>query len=452
MKKKYRLKSIILGLCGLSLFSCKTEMTDISTENKFEYEMAKLTNQSELDSFSTRGDGNIVDWQLSKEFAELWLEEAVAAGEYPENCVLWDIPIAVYDTYQNIKYYEFRVTSDNRAIACIVGAATKDYSCPIVYQALCENGYSDEISELYYSGKLNKNELPRIVDNGYPNVVFGVITGSMEKSDGFEHFIDPETGDSVAESDITWVASYDDMEKIFPELLDDEMDKMKMEELIALYKNDGKKFWEMAVANKGHIGDFAVRGGSKRTELDKIYVKKVTDENGGKIHNYRACGPTAEGFILDYLQQNYAVNVSWSSMDYDKKKGSLYSLLGTGNNLVAGFVNFLGEDGDSVTLPSAIGKAVYYHSGYKATESGYAYPKIAIENNLPGISLRTFGDGGMHYRAVIAYKTNGWWAFSWPSFKILDLIDCNNDISKKEGMWETYIPVHHFKNWNIEKK
>lgn len=52
--------------------------------------------------------------------------------------------------------------------------------------------------------------LPRIVDNGYPNVVFGVIQE-----------------DSV-------------------------------EELIANYKKEGEKFWELAVANKGHIGDFAV--------------------------------------------------------------------------------------------------------------------------------------------------------------------------------------------------
>lgn len=54
----------------------------------------------------------------------------------------------------------------------------------------------------------------------------------------------------------------------------------------------------------------------------------------------------------------------------------------------------------------------------------------------------------MHYRAVIAYKNNGWGSFSWPSFKILDLVDCDD---KEKGMWETYIPVHHLMNWNIVK-
>lgn len=84
----------------------------------------------------------------------------------------------------------------------------------------------------------------------------------------------------------------------------------------------------------------------------------------------------------------------------------------------------------------------------------YPYEKyedfyFSIENNLPGISLRTFGSGGMHYRSVIAYKNNGWGPFSWASFKILDLIDCDD---KEKGMWETYVPVHHLMNWNIVKK
>ena len=84
----------------------------------------------------------------------------------------------------------------------------------------------------------------------------------------------------------------------------------------------------------------------------------------------------------------------------------------------------------------------------------YPYEKyedfyFSNENNLPGISLRAFGSGGMHYRSVIAYKNNGWGPFSWTSFKILDLVDCDD---KEKGMWETYVPVHHLMNRNIVKK
>ena len=39
----------------------------------------------------------------------------------------------------------------------------------------------------------------------------------------------------------------------------------------------------------------------------------------------------------------------------------------------------------------------------------------------------------MHYRAVIAYKNNGWGPFSWPSFKILDLVDCDDKEKRNVG-------------------
>ena len=449
MKKSNLIKFLSFVFSILVFFSCKTQIDNNSLHEKFLYEMSKLSNQAELDALITKGNDNIIDWQLSREFAELWLQESIAADEYPVESSLWDIPVAVYDSNENIKYYEFRVTYENNVIAYIVGAATKDYSSPIIYQTLCNDRYADEISELYYSGKLSKNMLPRIVDNGYPNVVFGIIDDYSEQDIKFEYFINPETGDIISEEDIDTLASYEEIQEIFPELFEDAISKEKIEELINNYKKDGEKFWELAIANKGHIGDFAVRGSSKRTALEKSYVKKVTDSNDNQICNYGACGPTAEGFVLDYLQLNYSVNTSWSSIGFSDKKKSLYELMNTGTNLIAEIVTLAGEDGNSVTLPQDIGKAVSYHSKYKATISSYAYPNVAIENNLPGISLRTFGSGGMHYRAVIAYKNNGWGPFSWPSFKILDLVDCTD---KENGMWETYIPVHHLKNWNIEKK
>lgn len=448
--KKTKLKNyLFLLFVGLISFSCKSEIENHSESEKLSYEMSKLSSQAELDALITKGNDKIVDWQLSREFAELWLQESIDAGEYPCDSVLWDIPVAVYDSDENIKYYEFRVTYENKVIAYIVGSATTDYSCPVVYQTLCKDGYADSISELYYSGKLNENELPRIVDNGYPNVVFGVINDNSEKNVHFEYFMKPENGEVILEDDIDSLATYEEIQKMFPELFEDDISKEKIQELINNYKKDGEKFWELAVANKGHIGDFAVRGSSKRTELEKSYIKKVTDKNSKHICNYGACGPTADGFVLDYLQENYSVYSSWSSMGYSNKKASLYKLMNTGNGLIADVVSLVGQDGDSVTVPSDIGNAVSSHSNYKASLSAYSYPKAAIENNLPGISLRTFGDGGMHYRPVIAYKNNGWGPFSWPSFKILDLVDCTD---KENGMWETYIPIHHLMNWNIVRK
>ena len=59
------------------------------------------------------------------------------------------------------------------------------------------------------------------------------------------------------------------------------------------------------------------------------------------------------------------------------------------------------------------------------------------------------GNGFAHYRPVIAYENKGWWIFTWPAFKILDLADCSN---KRNGSWETYIPVYHFANYNVVRK
>lgn len=318
-----------------------------------------------------------------------------------------------------------------------------------MYQTFCNDEYADNIADLYYSGKLNENELPRIVDNGYPNVVFGVINEDNVENINFEYFMNPKSGDYVLTEEIDTIANYEELKKLFPELFEEGLDRRKIEELIANYKKEGEKFWELAVANKGHICDFAVRGSSKRTELDTKYVKKVTDRNSKHIANYGACGPTADGFVLDYLQYNFSVKNTWSSKSYYEKASALYKSLKTGDNWIADIVNWVGQDGGSVTLPHNIGNAVSEYSDYKASLSVYNYPKTAIENNLPGISLRTFGNGGMHYRPVIAYKNNGWGPFSWPSFKILDLVDCTD---KEKGTWETYIPVHHLMNWNIVKK
>lgn len=449
MIKSNLLKYVFFSLSLFTIISCKAKEDDAFDQDKLYYEMSKLSSQTELDALIVKGNDNIVDWQLSREFAELWLQESIDAGEYPVNSSLWDIPVAVYDTNENIKYYEFRVTYENKVIAYIVGAATKDFSSPIVYQTFCKNGYADDISELYYSGKLNANELPRIVDNGYPNVVFGVIQENSVENVNFDYFVKPETGETVEVEEIESLANYEELKEIYPELFEDTISSEKLEELISNYESEGEQFWELAVANKGHIGDFAVRGSSKRTELSSEYVKNVTKRNGNQIANYGACGPVADGFVLDYLQYNYTVKDSWSSKNSDEKRKSLYTLLKTGNNAIAGIVNLVGEDGSSVTLPENIGNAISAHSKYKVSLSTYNYPKYSIESNLPGISLRTFGDGGMHYRPVIAYKKNGWGPFSWPSFKILDLVDCDD---KEKGMWETYIPVHHIMNWNVVKK
>ena len=441
-----------IGLCAL--FSCSADIGEnAGAISKVEYEMGRLASVAELDAIATRGDDSIVDWQLSREFAELRLESSISAGEYPADAELWEIPIAIYDAEGNIEFYEFRVVSKGKVIAYITGTATKKYNCPILYQSLCD-GCADEIAELYDSGRLSADELPRKVDNGYPRYVFGVMQETRGAAGGFDSFVNPKTGNEIEKDDITYVASYEELIEKYPELFSAEIDDEKMRALIAADNENGRKFWQMAVANKGHIADFATRGGSKRTALEEKNIEKaiLVMEKEGYSHmtDYGACGPVAAGFVLDYLQANYSVHPSWKKLTtkQDKRK-ALYDKMNTGGNWIAGIVDFIGEDGDSVTLPSDIGKAISHYSDYEVSLSGYAYPKSAINDNLPGISLRTFGEGGMHYRVVVAYDQDGWWAFSWPYMKILDLVDCAD---RQWGSWEAYIPVQHLLCWNVSRK
>ena len=113
MKKSKILKLVILCIVELGFYSCNVEPNNDVAYDKLSYEMSKLSSQSELDSLIKRGDDNIVNWQLSREFAELWLQESIDTGKYPNDSSLWEIPVAIYDSNENIKYYEFRVTCGN---------------------------------------------------------------------------------------------------------------------------------------------------------------------------------------------------------------------------------------------------------------------------------------------------------------------------------------------------
>ena len=60
-----------LVLSVFALFSCKVSLNNHDETTNYDttrinYEMSKLTNEAELDFLITRGDDNIVDWQLSK--------------------------------------------------------------------------------------------------------------------------------------------------------------------------------------------------------------------------------------------------------------------------------------------------------------------------------------------------------------------------------------------------
>jgi len=445
MKQLFKLFSLLYVVCLLSACNHKDNIqTNSVTLNKPSYEIEKLTSKSELDGLSIRGDDDIVDWQLSKEFVQLWLEYGIERGDYPVNSELMELPILIYNTDKEIQFYEFRVVSDGTIVAAITGTARKSYGCPVAFESL-SNGYYDKISQLCSDGRLLQEDVVRIVDNGYPSYVVGVSNRTKNVQEEFDIFINPNTGERVEAEDITPAQTYLDVYKKYPELVPEDLNKDKMNALVATYYEQADSFWKAALENKNHIADFAVRGDSKNPRNSLSGLNNVKKYGHGHnsytpVVNYGPCGMVAAGFVLDYLDANKGPFAEWRNLPYYTKR----------EQALRREINpYDWGNGQESCSGTDISNAIKRYSDYRLLISGYSVPKDAINNDLPGISLRVFGPGFAHYRPVIAYEQNGWWAFSWTKMKILDLVDCSDKIN---GSWETYTPIHHLACWNVAKK
>ena len=448
-----KLSVILVSVLLCLMVSCEQNVSTNKSLSSYEWEIETLTSESELNLLLSKGDENIVDWQLSKEFAELWLIYGQESGEYPPTAELLPIPIAVYSSNGDIRYYEFRIVDKDELVGSIVGAATKDYGCPIVFEGK-SSGYSADLKKLYDEGKLTNEDLPRIVDDGYPSVVVGRTTLTKGVSGDFNEYINLESGETVPKCEIKEIASYDEAKENYPELFEglDAEDIAKMEAEIAKYNKDASMFWDVAESSKGNVLAGISRGTAKNDittlwdyENDVVNHKgnrmeNYWDWNGTKkINNYGPCGSVAEGFVLDYLHSN-GLAPKWMD-SYNKNK-----ILRDG----------LGVTGIGAVLPHKMGSVLSRYSDYYLYTSACICPEKAINNGLPGINLRLVKPsnikGGAHYRPVIGYKKPGWFIFKWWQIQVLDLIDCESSDERENGRWETYIPIYHFWTWNVWKQ
>ncbi len=442
-----------------------------------------LTSKEELDAYSfefVRDD--VVDWTLARDFAVLWLADSISSEEFPEDSVLMDLPIPIYSPDGRIRYYEFRVISSGEVTGYITAAAVKDFPCPVLYHSRF-SGYADRIDAAVralaasepssesdasecLSDALEGGIAIRMVDNGYPNVALGFCENDSA-APVFKWFADLNGMRMADASDLAHMVSYYDFIMAHPELADEAAGGLKAKSACDDLKREAALFWDVAERNRGLVAKEAAASvaqrhfksgflsvkfaSSLRTSIDKEMIYKAFHVSGDSWHvaNYGACGAVSAGFVLDYLQANYSVNASWRTMpDFDAKKEGLYKTMYIGYTYVGDVVDMIGET-DAVTLPTDIGNAIRHFSDYKLAVSPYAYPKVSINSNLPGISLRTFSTGGMHYRNVIAYRETGWGPFKWPEFKILDLVD---SADFRNGSWETFMPAYHLMNWNVVRK
>lgn len=441
---------ILCGIVACVLTGCSEQQETNSQANNtcnIEREFELLSSEAELNALLTRSSEGIVDWELSKEIAQMQLDSFIEDGEYPESSELWKLPIGIYNQDGEIRYYEFRIVNEGEVIAAIAVNAQETLGGPIAY-VFSMTGYFDSLMELYDNGSLSENEIPRIVDNIYPNYVVAASQITKSGSISVEKLISPENGDVVETVDC--LITTEEFMNENPDLFSEEEKAEKLEE-ISNYRLETADFWKSAKENKGSLGNMVFRGGSKkeRKEVDSKNIQNAINHCGEIIgwnkasHSrpigYGACGATASGFILDYLYEKDKNLTEWDNIrPWKARKDALRVALSI-------------ADGSSITWPWNLSGAVSKYSNYKVVSTSF-WPKTSINNNIPGISLRALKftswddlTGGFHYRNVVAYKEEGWWIFKWKYIKILDGNNCENG-------WEAYNPFWHVSSYDVVKK
>ena len=447
-KQKFIIACTLSSLLSFFLFSCSDTKDVTAQTHNIEKEFELLSSETELNALLTRGNEGIVDWELSREIAQMQLDSFIEDGDYPETSELWELPIGIYNQNGEIRFYEFRVINDSETIAAITINAQENLGGPIAY-VFSMKGYFDTLMELYNNGALSENEIPRIVDDVYPNYAIAASQITKNGNISFEKLISPENGETVKE--LNTLMTTEEFIKENPDVFSEEEKSEKLEE-ISNYRQETADFWKSAKENKGNLGNMVFRGGSKkqRKEVDSRKIQnaidkcaEITKKRNSKSYSrpvgYGACGATASGFILDYFDANFENVPNWNKIkSYDERIDALRSALSI-------------RDNSSITWPWNLTGAVSKYSNYKI-ESCSFWPKASINNDIPGINLRALKftswddfKGGFHYRNVIAYKEEGWWIFKWKYIKILDGNNCENG-------WEAYNPFWHVSSYNVVRK
>lgn len=443
--------TVLIGVLAVCFVSCSDQQVEnqkTTTSSNIEKEFELLSSETELNALLTRGNEGIVDWELSREIAQMQLDSFIEDGDYPETSELWELPIGIYNQNGEIRFYEFRVINDSETIAAITINAQENLGGPIAY-VFSMKGYFDTLMELYNNGALSENEIPRIVDDVYPNYAIAASQITKNGNISFEKLISPENGEAVKE--LNTLMTTEEFIKENPDVFTEEEKSEKLEE-ISNYRQETADFWKSAKENKGNLGNMVFRGGSKkqRKEVDSRKIQnaidkcaEITKKRNSKSFSrpvgYGACGATASGFILDYFDANFENVPNWNKIkSYDERIDALRSALSI-------------RDNSSITWPWNLTGAVSKYSNYKI-ESCSFWPKASINNDIPGINLRALKftswddfKGGFHYRNVIAYKEEGWWIFKWKYIKILDGNNCENG-------WEAYNPFWHVSSYNVVRK
>lgn len=118
-KQKFIIICTLFSLFSFFLPSCSDTKEAATRTQNIEKEFELLSSETELNALLTRGNEGIVDWELSREIAQMQLDSFIEDGDYPETSELWELPIGIYNQNGEIRFYEFRVINDSETIAAI---------------------------------------------------------------------------------------------------------------------------------------------------------------------------------------------------------------------------------------------------------------------------------------------------------------------------------------------
>jgi len=454
--------AIVMIFVGCDLFGVQNDLNkDTQAITKSEnLEELLYSSEAELDAICSRAIGDIVDWKLAHEFAEIAFEEMIADGSFPIDAYLRELPITVYNSDGILKYYEFRINSaDNMPLGAITTVARETDGYPIAFRLLFPSTYSDTLEMLFNQKVITEDDLLRVVTNDYPDYAIGVIS-TTRGSYQVDTIYDPTTGEELSKDHVKEPIGLDVLILENPEYavkLSQEISEMNA------YKQEISEFWEEANTRKGALLDSVTR---KTYETN--YVPGYNSvQNNSWLRGW--CGPSSVNFVLGYMNYRGLVTynpysesaylamesalerLSWGPVMPWKIQSGIakfapnYKVVSSGWNigsLTSLFVSLFSGN----PIPAIIGMV------YDSSNVWDAIKRSINSDQIPGISLRGIRWGGWqpHYRNVAGYRVTGWdWWFIHYRQNEMYIHDQNQH---DHGRWESYNPIYHWQYFRITKK
>jgi len=374
---------------------------------------------TESDDKSIKLEDDIVDPELAIEYiVKIVMPSLINAGTIPADSSLNEKPIVIYDTDGRPEFYEFRILDHaGTQIGTFTTVGKESMGFIEAFQFEYKLDYNPLIEPLAKGNYLEEGKSVRIISDDYPHCAIGI--GTVETGRFNTERIFKRDAKEISVEDIMIPIDIETLLGEYRETLikgDFSEDELR---LIAKEYEQNKleveEEWRLLNANKGHIEDVIKQRNREKDEGPVIlyrcqeFIDSYMPPNTAEKPKNGWCGPTALGWILEYLEYRNLFGTSGTN-DYDCDNEATWLLLHqiTGVDMNVG-----------ILWPWNLQNGVKYFTGNKYTAKKYLFWWSEIKNNiknrrLPVISLITgwkqqSKDNGSvfkpwHYRDQVGYQ------------------------------------------------